>query len=121
MFHVDSRSRAGERQEAEESSQPADVLIRLVADFGEDGLFGHRTLEVTREVVRVLEAGEAISFQMPIAEIQPARNEPLIGGGRMELIAKNGEVVPIIPSPLTLAAKFSEAGRGIEQLAKGEP
>ena len=98
-----------------------DVLIRLVADFAEDGSFGHRTLEVTKENVRVLEIGDAPSFVIPISDIKTARNEPLVGGGRLEVVAKTGEILPILSYSLTLAAKFSEAARGIEQLAKGEP
>lgn len=98
-----------------------DVLIRLVADFAEDGSFGHRTLEVTNDNVRVLEKGGATSFVIPITEIKSARNEPLVGGGRLELITKSGELVPVLSYSLTLSAKFSEAARGIEQLAKGEP
>ena len=98
-----------------------DVLIRLVADFAEDGSFGHRTLEVTSESVRVLEQGDAPSFVIPISEIKSARNEPLVGGGRLEVLTKNGELLPVISYSLTLSAKFSEAARGVEQLAKGEP
>src|SRR5205823_7467896 len=48
-------------------------------------------------------------------------NEPLVGGGRLEIIAQTGEVIPILSYSLTVAAKLSEAARGIEQLAKGEP
>jgi ATP-binding cassette, subfamily B, bacterial len=96
------------------------VLINLEADFAEDGKFGKRTLEVTPELVRVHEANRAVSFQMPIAEIKSARNEPLVGGGRMEIVTKTQEIVPVISYSLTWAAKFSEAARGIEQLAKGE-
>lgn len=99
---------------------PDKVLIRLEADFAEDGAFGNRTLEVTPEEVRVLETGGAVSFHMPISEIASARNEPLVGGGRMEIVSKTGEVIPIISYSLTWAAKFSEAARGVEQLAKGE-
>src|SRR4051812_42924376 len=118
MFGIATRQRAEEEWEPELPSLGEDVRIRLEADFAEDGSFGHRVLEVTREHVRVLETGDAISFQMPIAEIKSARNEPLIGGGRLEILAKTGEVIPIITYSLTLAAKFSEAARGIEQLAK---
>jgi ATP-binding cassette subfamily B protein len=98
-----------------------DVLIRLVADFAGDGSFGHRTLEVTNEFVRVLEPGDAPSFVIPIAEIKSARNEPLVGGGRLEIVTKKGDLLPVLSYSLTLSAKFSEAARGIEQLAKGEP
>ena len=98
-----------------------DVLIRLVADFAGDGSFGHRTLEVTNQYVRVLEPGDAPSFVIPISEVKSARNEPLVGGGRLEIITKIGELLPVISYSLTLSAKFSEAARGIEQLGKGEP
>lgn len=96
-------------------------LIQLEADFLEDGKFGRRTLEVDPVHVKVLEANGATSFQIPIAEIKTARNEPLVGGGRLEVVAKTGEIIPIISYSLTVAAKFSEAARGIEQLAKSEP
>ena len=96
-------------------------LIRLEADFDADGRFGRRTLEVTHQAVRVREASGATAFQMPIAEIQTARNEPLVGGGRLEITAKGGDILPVITYSQTVAAKFSEAARGIEQLAKGEP
>lgn len=98
-----------------------DVLVRLVADFREDGLFGDRTLEITNSHVRVMDSGGATTFQIPVEEIATARNEPLVGGGRMLVLTKAGEVLPIVSYSLSLAAKFSEAARGIEQLAKGEP
>lgn len=98
-----------------------DPLIQLEADFLEDGMFGRRSLEVTSDSVRVLEANGAASLNMPISEIKSARNEPLVGGGRLEIVTTAGEIVPIISYSLTIAAKFSEAARGIEQLAKGEP
>ena len=105
----------------QEQSENAEELIRLQADFGPDGGFGSRALVVTHESVRVEEAGGAIEFQMPVAEIQTARNEPLVGGGRLEITAKNGDIVPVVTYSQTVAARFSEAARGIEQLAKGEP
>ncbi|HSI71838.1 MAG TPA: ABC transporter transmembrane domain-containing protein, partial [Fimbriimonas sp.] len=103
------------------STLPNDeVLIRLEADFAYDGKFGHRTLEVTKEEVRVLEQGGAVSCVVPMSVIKSARNEPLVGGGRLEVTTKDGEVLPLISYSLTIAAKFSEAARGLEQLAKGE-
>jgi ATP-binding cassette, subfamily B, bacterial len=97
------------------------VLIRLLADFADDGQFGKRTLEVTSQHLRILESSGAESTRIPIAAIRSARNEPLVGGGRLEVQLKAGEIVPIVSYSLTVAAKFSEAARGIEQLAKGEP
>ncbi|MDQ2799949.1 MAG: ABC transporter ATP-binding protein/permease [Armatimonadota bacterium] len=105
----------------EEQLGEQDILIRLEADFDTEGQFGQRTLEVTRQSVRVLDQSGALAFQMPIAEIQTARNEPLVGGGRLEITAKTGDILPIITYSQSLAARFSEAARGIEQIAKGEP
>ena len=121
MLEVESTPPADLRREPEALTLPTGVLIRLDADFAEDGRFGHRVLEVTGQTVRVLESDGTMSFQIPIAEVKSARNEPLVGGGRLEIITRGGEIVPILSYSLTLAAKFSEAARGIEQLAKDEP
>ncbi len=96
------------------------ALIQLEGDYAEDGQYGRRIFEVTAEQVRVMEANGAVSFQMPIAEVKSARNEPMVGGGQLEITTKTNEIVPVLAYSLTLAAKFSEAARGLEQLAKGE-
>jgi ATP-binding cassette subfamily B protein len=96
------------------------VLIRLDSDFAEDGSYGRRTLIVTKTQVSIIEPSGVRSLTMPIAGVKSARNEPLVGGGRMEIATTTGEIVPVISYSLTLAAKFSEAARGIEQLARGE-
>ncbi len=111
-----------ETQHSAPREQPdAETLIRLTADIGPDGGFSSRDLVVTREHVQVFEPGGALAFQMPIAEIRTARNEPLVGGGRLEITAKNGDILPVVSYSQTVAARFSEAARGIEQLAKNEP
>lgn len=98
-----------------------DVLIRLTGDFAHDGSFGQRTLEVVADHVRLLDGSGVETLRLPISEIKSARNEPLVGGGRLEITTNKGEILPLLSYSLTLAAKFSEAARGIEQLAKGEP
>ena len=70
--------------------------------------------------MRILEPNGAVSFQIPMDEVKSARNEPLVSGGQLEITTKTNEIVPLIAYSLTLAAKFSEAARGLEQLAKGE-
>lgn len=121
MQHVQDKQ-LGKKDDRQGILNGADgILLRLEADFTEAGEFGERTLEVTQSLVRVLESGGAVSFQIPIAEIKSARNEPLVGGGRLEITTKSGEVIPILSYSLTVAAKFSEAARGIEQLAEGKP
>lgn len=119
--------------EAEQTSNPADeraepdstalesALIHLEADLTEEGAYGSRYLEVTAATVSVLEPSGAISARIPISEIKSARSEPLIGGGRIEITTKSSQLIPVVAYTHTLAEKFSEAARGIEQLAKGEP
>ncbi|RYG37352.1 ABC transporter ATP-binding protein [bacterium] len=105
----------------ETSGSNEEPLIRLEADLDESRRFGARTLVVDAASVRILAAGNAEILRIPISEIKTARNEPLIGGGRLEVTTKSGEIIPVVSYSLTVAAKFSEAARGIEQLAKGEP
>jgi len=109
------------REGSNTPASPETSLISLEADFLNDGRFGARRLEVTSTSVQVVEPGGVVSFQIPIAEIKTARNEPLVGGGRLEVTTSSGEILPVISYSLTVAAKFSEAARGIEQLAKSEP
>ena len=71
-----------------------DLLIQLEGDYSEGAPSAQRTLEVTAETVRVRETNGVVAFQIPIAEIKEARNEPLVGGGRLEITAKNGRVLP---------------------------
>ncbi len=118
-FAAKEQSQSDEQQNRSLSGE--ETLIQLEGDFAEDGQFGIRHLEVTHTTVRVLEKGGAASFQIPIADIKSARNEPMVGGGCLEITTKTGEILPVISYSLTIAAKFSEAARGIEQLAKGEP
>jgi len=106
--------------DAARASASAEPLIRLEADILEDGSYGTRHLEVFAHAVRVVEAGGAVSFRIPIADIRAARNEPLVGGGRIEITTRSGEVVPVVSYTQSVAARFSEAARGIEQLARGE-
>jgi hypothetical protein len=96
------------------------LLIQLEADFTSEGNFGRRVMEVTPETVRVLDWDDVVSFQIPIEEIASARNEPLIGGGRLEITTKSGDLLSVVTYSQSLAHKFSEAARGIEQLARGE-
>lgn len=113
----------GETTEAVESEDTPQerLLIHLESDFAADGQFGKRFLEVTATEVRVRESDGVVSFHIPVAEIKSARNEPLVGGGQLEITTQGGEIIPIITYSLTLASRFSEAARGIEQLARGEP
>ncbi len=116
---MESEIRSADASTVVESTDD-DVLIRLDSDFSEDGSYGTRTLTVTKSTISIVELSGVRSLFMPLSSVKSARNEPLVGGGRMEIATKSGEIVPVISYSLTLAAKFSEAARGIEQLAKGE-
>jgi ATP-binding cassette subfamily B protein len=104
---------AGENDEA--------VLIREMADLvAEEGhRFGKREVLVSATRVSVLDEAGVELFSVPMTDIKSARTEPLVGGARLELTT-NGGVVPVAEFSASVAARFSEMARGIEQLAKGE-
>lgn len=108
------------KTETMEEPIPPEIFISLDADYDEDGRYGRQTLEVTAAEVRVRENNDVVSFRIPLQEIKAARNEPLIGGGRLEITTTSNELLPVVTYSLQVAGMFSEAARGIEQLAKGE-
>jgi ATP-binding cassette subfamily B protein len=87
----------------------------------EDAKYGTRRLIVTRDEVSVRGPGGATLLRVPIADIVTARHEPLVGGGRLLFRLKSGEDIAAVTYSLTNAHQFTEAARGIEQLAEGEP
>lgn len=97
------------------------ILIREVADLiGDQGhVFGHREVRVYQTRVSVHDREGAELAVVPMARIKSARTEPLVGGGRLELTTEAG-VVSLVEFTASVAARFSEMARGIEQLAKGE-
>ena len=96
------------------------VLIQLEGDIGESGEFKKRTLWVRANEVSVSEDDGTVTFRIGIEDIRSSRNEPLVGGGRLEITTKAGEILPLISYSNSVAAQFSEAARGIEQLAHGQ-
>lgn len=105
---------------SEDPVLPGSSLIELESDLNAENHFGQRGLIVLPGQVQVKDASGATTFRIDMADIAEARNEPLVGGGRLEVKTKKGEILPIISYTNTSAALFSEAARGIEQLAKGE-
>ena len=101
--------------------QDEDVLIQVHTDLVADGSFGMQWVVVTPKRVMVIEPGENTAvIRVAVDQIQVARTEALIGGGRLD-IEREGASPLSIPYSNSLAAKFSEVARGIEQLRKGEP
>ena len=97
-----------------------DLLLEIEADLTEEGQFGQRTLQVTRETVTVKDGSGAVVLQVPISDLVNARNEPLVSGGSLILETKNHEEIEAVAYTLTHSQAFSDVARGIEQLAKGE-
>jgi ATP-binding cassette subfamily B protein len=109
------------QEETQDPSISPAQLIELEADLTEDARFGTRKLVVTPSEVLVLGPGGAPLLRVPIAELATARHEPLVSGGRLLLRTKKGEEIPAVTYSLSSAHQFSEAARGIEQLAEGKP
>ena len=106
-----------------------ETLLVATSDVRRDGRFGVRWIVVTNKRVVVLsEAGpgangaeiDADAVNLEFTEISDARAEPLVGGGRLE-VKLNGYFTPIVEYSSSLAAKFTEIARGIQQVAKDEP
>ena len=98
-----------------------DVLIRVHSDLTDGRTYGAQWVLVTPErVVVAPEAGIDGAVEVAIDQVKVARTEALIGGGRLEI---EREAAPTVSVPYSgsMAAKFSEVARGIEQLRKGEP
>lgn len=101
-------------------AQDEEELIRVEADLGSDGHFGTQWVVVTPKRVLVYQQGETgDAIEIPIDDIAIARTEGLIGGARLEIHRKSAPSV-FVPFSKTLAQKFSETTRGIEQLRKGQ-
>ena len=101
-------------------SQDENELIRVQSDLGADGRFGTQWVVVTPQRILVYQNGEEGEvIDIPIEQIALARTEGLIGGARLEIHRKNAPSV-FVPFSKTLAQKFSETTRGIEQLRKGQ-
>lgn len=100
-----------------------EVLLTAATDVQHDGQYGERWLVVTNKRVVVLpeDAPGVDGFvTLPIAAITGANAEPLVGGGRLQ-VEVDGHALPVLDYSSSLAAKFTEVARGLQQLAKGEP
>ena len=115
-------------------------LIRVSSDLNPDGRSGTQWVVVTTDRVLVHSDGATRALpavvteqgqqhkvgwvpsetvEIPIEEIARAWTEPYVGGASLEIERKAFAAVSV-PYSKTLAEKFSEVTRGIEQLRKGE-
>ncbi len=111
---------AEKRTPAEPVGEP-EILIQEMADLiAEDGhRYGKREVRVSKAKVSVHDEAGVEILSVPMTDIKSARTEPLVGGARLELKTTSG-ILPIAEFSASVAARFSEMARGIEQLAKGE-
>ena len=93
--------------------------IRVASDMDADGNYGSRWVVVTDRQVLVMSEGDG-DVSMPMTAVSGARTEGMVGGGRLEVERADGPPV-FVPYSNSLADRFSEVARGIEQLRKGEP
>ncbi|MBL8069008.1 MAG: ATP-binding cassette domain-containing protein [Armatimonadetes bacterium] len=99
--------------------EPKGVLAELTADLTEDGRYGERIVRVTKQAVTVSDPNGAVLATYPVSDLESAKNDSLVSGGRLILRTKNHEDVVAASYSLTHANQFGELARGIEQLAKG--
>lgn len=106
---------------AERVPEGEEVLIQVFTDLNEQRVYATQWLVATCERVIVVSAqGDDAVVEISVDRIKLARTEPLIGGGRLEIEQEAAPMVNVFYSG-SLADKFSEVARGLEQLRKGEP
>jgi ATP-binding cassette subfamily B protein len=97
-----------------------DVLIRAYADLDLAGRYGTRWVVVTDQRVLVIDGtGPDDVVEVLVADVAAVRAEALVGGGRLEVDRKEAPTL-LVPYTSSMAIKFSEVARGLEQLRKGE-
>ncbi len=96
-------------------------LIQVFTDLDPELHYGEGWVVVTATrvvVLPTLQRDEAIS--VPLTDITGVRNESLVGGSRLEIDRRSAPTL-VVPHSSSLAAKFSEVARGLEQLRQEQP
>ena len=101
-------------------SKREEELIRVSTDLNQEGGFGIQWVIVTDKRLLILSTTELDGVvEVPIEELILVQTEALVGGGRLSIERKNKPTITVAYSS-SLAEKFSEVARGLEQLRKGE-
>jgi ATP-binding cassette subfamily B protein len=96
-------------------------LIRVSTDLNQKGRFGIEWVIVTdKRLLIVPTTGLDGTADVPIEELTLVQTEALVGGGRLSIERKDKPTITV-PYSSSLAEKFSEVARGLEQLRKREP
>ena len=101
-------------------SLPADenVLIRVFADLDLAGQYTTRWVVVTDQRILVVDQADGV-VDVPVADVTAVRAEAMVGGGRLEVDRREAPTL-LVPYTSSMAVKFSEVARGLEQLRKKE-
>ena len=96
------------------------VLFQVSTDLISDQLFGEKWLVATDRHLLFIPAGGVDGVvRVPLAAVQEAKTEELVGGGRLAVERKEEGPVYLHYSS-SLAPKFAEVAEGIQQLSTGE-
>ena len=96
-------------------------LIRVSTDLNQEGGFGIQWVIVTDKRLLIVPTTELNGVvEVPIEELLLVQTEALVGGGHLNIERKDKPTITV-PYSSSLAEKFSEVARGLEQLRKGEP
>ena len=96
-------------------------LIRVSTDLNQKGRFGIEWVIVTdKRLLIVPTTGLDGTADVSIEELTLVQTEALVGGGRLSIERKDKPTITV-PYSSSLAEKFSEVARGLEQLRKREP
>ena len=102
-------------------SKEEEELIRVSTDITQEGEFGIQWVVVTNKRLLIIPTTDLDGVvEIPIEELTLVQSEPLVGGGCLNIEWKDKPTVTVLYSG-SLAEKFSEVTRGLEQLRKGEP
>ena len=96
-------------------------LIRVFTDLNQEGGFGEQWIIVTDKRLLIVPMTELDGIvEVPIEELILVQSEALVGGSRLSIERQDKPTITV-PYSSSLAEKFSEVTRGLEQLRKGEP
>ena len=98
-----------------------ELLVRVYADLDLQGRYTSQWVLVTeRRALFVPLAGPEQAVAVPVEDLLAVHADALVSGGEL-VVERRGAPSVRVPYTSTLAVKFSEVARGLEQLRKGDP
>lgn len=104
------------------AAEGEEVLIQVSTDLDEQAEFGQRWLVVTpgRVIVVPVDGTDGGLLSVAVVDIRHVRNEMLVGGGLLAIEPVRGDALEVFYTA-SMAPKFAEVARGLEQLRDGRP